>query len=160
MKDAVFKLFRVDLKDGTNVDVLVPFSLETIQFIEKKKTGSVLTGDFKQPRNYEFHKKFFSLLDLGYGQFNPIVKHKGITLRKNKEQFREDIIIAAGYYRSTFDLQGNLKLRAKSISFGRMTQETFEKLYSRVIDVLLENVLHNYTREEAEKAAEELIRYA
>ncbi len=140
--------------------VLVPVDKETIRFVSKKKEGAILSGEFSEPRNIDFHKKFFSLLDLGYGHFNPVVKHHDIVLKKNKEEFRKNIIILAGYYKTTFDIYGNVVLHAKSISFGRMKQDEFEKLYQKVIDVLLDKVLTNYTREEAEAAAMELIRYS
>ena len=77
------------------------------------------------PRNYEFLKKFFALINLTFDnqeQFN------------NIEDMREEIIIASGFYVKTTDLQGNEKKKAKSISFASMDETEFSELYSKVLD--------------------------
>ena len=109
-------------------------------------------GEFAQaeliiPRDPVFHRKFFALLNLGYEAWEPARKrktYKGMPVEKNFEQFREDVTILAGYYHQTFDLSGRMCLKAKSISFGKMEESEFEKLYSAVADVLLGKVLQSY----------------
>ena len=99
------------------------------------------------PRNGKFHRKFFALLGVGFDAWNPGRKrkqYKGMAVTKNFEQFREDIIILAGFYEQSFDLKGRLTLRAKSISFAAMDGVEFENLYGAVADVLLREVLTNY----------------
>lgn len=52
--------------------VLIPATPDARDFIEKKvKLGAVLYADFKQARNPAFHRKFFSLLNLGFDYWQP-----------------------------------------------------------------------------------------
>lgn len=52
--------------------ILVPASPETSDILQKKiKIGAVLCADFKQARNAAFHRKFFSLLNLGFEYWIP-----------------------------------------------------------------------------------------
>lgn len=46
-------------------DLLVPATRDARDFLRSKKVGSVLYADFKQARNPAFHRKLFSLLNLG-----------------------------------------------------------------------------------------------
>jgi hypothetical protein len=86
--------------------------------------------------------------------------HKGIQIQKNFERFRHDITILAGYYDFTLDINGNTKAIAKSISFASMSQDEFEKLYSKTIDVLLARVFNKtYTEEELRQVVDKIIGY-
>ncbi|HGM7056759.1 TPA: DUF1367 family protein [Serratia marcescens] len=52
-------------------NLLVPTTREARDFLQSKKIGSVLYADFKQARNPAFHRKFFSLLNLGFHYWQP-----------------------------------------------------------------------------------------
>ena len=126
--------------------------------------GELIDMEIVIPRNPRFHRKFFALLEIGFDAWEPGRKHKsykGREVSKNFESFREDITILSGYYDQTFDLQGRLKLRAKSISFASMDDPEFEQLYSAVIDVLLSNVLTAYRgREDIDAVVDRVLRFA
>lgn len=122
-----------------------------------KKTTSMEPGEcavveMRFPRNQRFHRKFFALLELGFESWEPKRKrkqYKGMAVEKNFEQFREDVTILAGFYEQTFNLRGEMKLKAKSISFANMDDVEFEHVYSAVADVLLREVLLNYAGRDA-----------
>lgn len=109
-----------------------------------------LTKDRSTPH----HRKFFALLHFAFAHWEV---EEGF---KDFESFRENITILAGHYKQVWDVNGNLVLRAKSISFAKMDQVEFDALYSRVIDIILKHVLTRYTREDLESVALEVIRYA
>jgi len=71
----------------------------------------------------------------------------GINPEKNFDRFRKDIAILAGFYEATFRLNGDVRLEAKSISFHSMSEDEFEELYTKTIDVIVKHVLNNYTDE-------------
>lgn len=125
--------------------------------------GEIFDVEFKFIRNWMFHKKFFALLNYGFDCWEPNRKHKthkGIAIEKNREQFREDITIAAGFYDQTFDLNGRMRLKAKSINFGSMDDAEFEKVYSAVVDVLLVTVFARYKdSEELDQVMDQLISF-
>lgn len=119
--------------------------------------GELMKIEATIPRNPMYHRKFFALLRTGFDAWVPPMVG-GDTPQKNFEQFREDITILAGYSEAAFDIDGNLRLRAQSISFGSMEQPQFEALYSAVVNVLLERVLTTYAdREELDLVVEKIM---
>lgn len=104
----------------------------------KVKVGSPISGNFTKPRNYEFHKKYFALLNLAF-EYSDI---------NNFEFFRKEIIKRAGYYESYINFKGIEVFEAKSISFAKMDNLEFEILFKKTIDVILKYVLKNNTEEE------------
>lgn len=140
---------------------LCPDDEQTVEYVKKLKVGAPISAEVKQPRNYEFHKKYFALLALGFDYFEPEAnEYKGHPVEKNFERFRHDIAILAGYYTFVTDIKGEVKAQAKSISFGSMSQEEFESLYSKTIDVLLKYVLRNYSEEELRIAVDQIVGFA
>ncbi len=131
--------------------------------ITRMEPGELCNVEFKFPRNSKFHRKLFALLLVGYEAWEPGRKHKtykGKPIAKNFEQFREDIIILSGWYEQTFTLRGEMRLRAKSISYASMDDEEFGRLYSAVADVLLERVLTAYKgRAELDDVVERIVRF-
>jgi hypothetical protein len=133
------------------------------RWISKLEAGELCNIEFKFPRNSKFHRKLFALLLVGFEAWEPGRKHKtykGIPIAKNFEQFREDITILAGFFEQTFTLRGEMRLRAKSISFAKMDDAEFESLYSAVADVLLDRVLTAYKgREELDDVVDRIMRF-
>lgn len=123
--------------------------------------GEFAVIEMRIPRNPRFHRKFFALLNVGFEAWEPPRKrktYKGMAVTKNFDQFREDVTILAGFYEQSFDLDGRMKLRAKSISFANMEEPEFEQLYSAVADVLLAKVLHTYLgRAELDEVVERIV---
>ena len=119
--------------------------------------GELAEVTFVVPRNPRFHRKFFALLNLGFEAWEPALEHAGQTVAKDFEQFREDITILAGHYVQTWTLEGEMRLRAKSISFASMDNDEFEKVYNSVADVLLGRVLKNYTRADLDRVVDRIL---
>lgn len=106
--------------------------------------GELIQVEMVFSRNPLFHRKFFALLNIGFECWEPALTHNGQPVEKNFDQFREDVIILAGFYEQTWNLDGVMTVRAQSISFARMDDAAFEKVYSAVADVLLARVLGLY----------------
>ena len=121
--------------------------------------GELAEVMFVVPRNPRFHRKFFALLNIGFEAWEPTLTHEGHVVEKDFEQFRVDVTILAGHYVQTWTLDGEMRLRAKSISFASMDDAEFERVYSSVADVLLSRVLTNYTdRAELDRVVEHIMR--
>lgn len=111
---------------------------EDAERILKLPSGTGIRAKITKIRNYDFHRKFFAMLQVGFEAFEPAIKeHKGFPVQKHFERFRKDCIIAAGYYDVVAKLDGKVRAEAKSMSFGSMDQAEFEKLYTAVCNVLL-----------------------
>ncbi|EBG6922926.1 DUF1367 family protein [Salmonella enterica subsp. enterica] len=57
--------------EKTFQNFLIPVDPGTSEILQLLPTGQLLTGEFRKPRNYAFHKKFFRLLSLGYHYWTP-----------------------------------------------------------------------------------------
>lgn len=112
--------------------------------IARMGTGDIMAAELSFTRNPAFHRKMFALLNLGFDCWNPALHYRGRQVEKNFEQFRSDVIIQAGYYDQTWSLDGQMTLRARSLSYSSMDDVEFEQVYSAIADVLLSKVLTNY----------------
>lgn len=140
---------------------LIPSSDEDREKFQKWKTGALIKGEFTQSRNPKFLRKFHALINLGFEAWEPREKeYKGHAVQKNRERFRADVTIAAGFYDLVADLHGGVHARAHSISFASMSEEQFEKVYSAVVDVLLQDVLKAYTRADLDRVIDEILAFA
>lgn len=141
-------------------EALIPFDEGAAEFVRKAKTGSLIHADFKKMRNYEFHKKYFALINFAYEQWEPTeVRYKGIVVAKNVKRFRKDMAILAGFCEPTFTVNGDVRFEPMSISFANMEETDFEKLYSKTIDVVLARILTRYTRDDLDAVIAKLLQF-
>lgn len=114
-------------------------SLETSDGI---KIGAIVKAIVTQPRNLKFHKKFFALLNLGFEHWAPDkLEWQGIQAVKSFDVYREQVTILAGYREVTYNLDGSVKVTAQSISFAKMDDLKFQKLYKAVFLVIWNKVM-------------------
>lgn len=136
-------------------EVLIPADDETTERISKMPFDSLIRGDFKKIRSPGNHRRFFALMDIAFDAFDP---YDTATL-KNREQLRSDLIIAAGYYTTIVNLDGELMLKAKSMSFSSMEEVEFKELFNRVAQVVLDRILTNYTRADLDEVVEKVMAF-
>lgn len=131
--------------------------------INNLEPGEVINFEAIFPRNGKYHRKFFSMLNFAFESWEPdrVRKtYKGQPVAKNFDRFRRDIVIQAGFYDQTFDIDGNMKLEAHSISFANMDDEQFDAVYSACVDVILSKVLTTYNgRAEFDSVMEKMVGY-
>ena len=138
--------------------MLVPYDEGAREFIDSLNMGVALRGKFTKMRNPAFHRKFFGMLDVGFDAFDPGEKEfRGLPCQKNRERFRKDVIVAAGFFEPVIALNGEVRAEAKSISFANMDDIEFEQVYSKVADVLLQRVLTKYTRADLDAVVEQIM---
>ena len=119
---------------------LVPLYPSDYDNKRKLKIGETYEADIKNPRNIGFHKKFFALINLG---------HQNTSLDLPFEVYRRYCIMKAGFVSIYQTPKGNL-YEPQSIAFGNMDEDTFQDVYSRVLDVVIADI--GSTSEEIEKA--------
>ena len=148
------KIFLVRSPGG-----LSPSDDSSATFLSKIKQGQLVSADIVSPRNAKFLRKFFAMLDVGFDAWEPEEQtYKGQVAEKDRDRFREDITILAGFYRVVTNINGEVRLQAESISFANMPDdEQFEKVYSAVANVLLRKVLKNYTRADLDQVVERML---
>lgn len=89
----------------------------------KLKLGQMYQVEITKPRNLEFHKKFFALINICYGNQECF---------GNSESLRKYLIMKAGYYNHIETPQGAF-YEPQSISFASMDELEFNKLYDAVL---------------------------
>lgn len=100
-----------------------------LEAFKKIKAGEIMEVEIKKARNPKLHNKFFSLLNLAFSNQD---------LYDNKDEFREDLTIEAGYYIERVNkFTGEVKKYAKSISFASMDDLEFQDLYSDILRVIV-----------------------
>jgi hypothetical protein len=137
---------------------LIPVDPQAAEFIAKLKVGQGVTAAIKRHRNPGHHRKFFALLNVAFDAWEPVeATYKGQVVGKNFDQFRNDIVVLAGFYEMAVNLKGETRLTAKSISFGSMDQDEFDTLYNATCNVILQRILTNYTRDDLDAVIDRLM---
>jgi hypothetical protein len=142
---------------------LVPNDPKTEDWFRRLKIGEVVHSDFKKYRNYKFHKKLFALFNLAFEYFDPPeIDTKWGKPEKSFDNFRKNLTILAGHGHLVFNIDGTYKMEADSLSFGSMSQETFEELYNNVLDVILKRipVLSDVTKEEIDELVNKVLAFS
>ena len=143
-------------------NALVPDGDEEVEKIKRFKVGKVIKCEVAEMRNGQFHRKYWSLVNTAFDMWsaNAIPRqHNGMDVRLCKEVFQKDLMLLTNYCSPVAHI-GGLGYMADSISFAKMTQETFEKLYSDTIDVILQKVLPGLDEDDLNEAMERTLAYA
>lgn len=152
-------------EEGAQFGVLLPEygDKASEKFVGALKPKQVIVADFKKPRNYQFHKKWFALVNFAYDHWTPneikVTKWENVVPEKSFERFRKDIIILSGRYDAVYRLDGSFVIEPKSISFASMDEIEFSKLYNATKTVILERILTNYTEKDLDFVIKELERF-
>ena len=97
--------------------------------MSKFREGEVIEVDVKKARNYQQHKRFFALLNVGFA---------AQTSFDSFDWWREFITMKSGNFESCQSPNGEWMYRAKSIRFDKMDNIEFEKLYKDVSQTIID----------------------
>lgn len=118
--------------------------------LAKIKFGAEVQVEIKRPRNIQFHRKFFAMLNLVY---------------ENQEHYPSvDALltvckIATGHSEAIKTKFGIVYL-PKSISFAKMTAHEFDEFYGRAVSWVIEEVIPGLERSQLDsEVAEKLSRF-
>lgn len=158
----------MDLLFTKGVSGLVPACEEAAEWYRKKKLGATILVDPREPRNGSFHRKYFALLDMAFDYWADSAKtleYKGQSVLPDKERFRKDCIILAGFYRPVANIKGEVRIEAESLKWASMTEERFTQLYEATIRVLLARVFNGqvckaWTESELRAVVEQVLSFA
>ena len=143
---------------------LAPADDESRALIETLKIGAPVRAKLARARNLQFHRKVFALFKLAFDSWEPgdTKEYKGRHVEKNFDRFRKDLLILAGFYKATYNIKGDVRLEAESISFASMSEDRFQQVFKAVLNVVWKHVLQQagYKSEaDVERVVEELLRF-
>ncbi len=118
---------------------LVPVDEISEERIRSLPVGKVIKIIVSLPRNYENHKRFFSFLKTTF----EIQDHF-----TDPEIYRKWIEMKAGHFVTAVAPNGTMIFLPKSISFSAMSEDEFQKMFKKCIDVFLEVWGDRITEEE------------
>lgn len=151
------------LMQKTPGGTLAPLGQDATEMVAKLRIGQPVWCDVVRTGNNKLFRKWFVLLDIGYEAFEPMpVKTSGgmeIVPEKNRERFRKEVTIMAGFHELVATLDGRVRVEAKSVSPDRMPPEEFERLYSATINVLLKLVIKGKTADELDAWVNQIMRF-
>ena len=98
------------------------------ELAKKIKVNEPYEFEYKFKRNYQFHKKFFALVNMVF---------QNQETYTNIEHLRKDLTIEAGYYTTRSNLDGEEIKEADSISFSNMDNNKFSEFYNAILDVIV-----------------------
>ena len=114
------------------------YNSESEEVINKLSENEVYYYDVKKERNPQFHAKLFVLFTIGY---------QNVETKLPFDAWRKIKTMEAGYFDSWTTEKGTY-FEAKSLSFEKMSQEEFDDLYSKVLQVIANEI--GTTNEELE----------
>lgn len=91
----------------------VPADEPSASLLRKYKVGEAYRADVVKPRNYKHHKLILALLSLTYENLPERYSRSYASF----DQFRYAVAEAAGHAESYVSLEGEIRTRAKSISY-------------------------------------------
>lgn len=101
---------------------LVPFGESDKTRFAKIGQGEILTVDYNKKRNYEFHKKFFALLNVGF---------ENQDVFEAFDIYRAYVLIAIGFCDVMITAKGETNYLPKSISYDNLPDNNdFERVYN------------------------------
>ena len=104
----------------------------------KFKTGEQYQVEIKLHRRPEFHRKVFAFFNFCFYHWKS--DRVFIDETGQFDVFRKNLIVLAGFYDEYFNLKGEVRIEAKSLSFGSMSQEEFELCYSALINAAIRTI--------------------
>jgi len=125
--------------------MLRPANQPDADSVKNIANGSILNAKIVQPRNPKFHRKFFAMLGFFFElwEIPDGLEYKGIKPEKNYDQFRKDILIAAGFRELIVNIKNECRFVAKSISFASMGDDEFTEVYRLVFNTCWRHVMSN-----------------
>lgn len=147
---------------------LIPACEEASEWLRKKKLGATILVEPREMRNGPFFKKWWALVSLAYDYWSEnvqTVEYKGARVLPNKQRFRKDVTIMAGFYEAVVNIKGEVRLEAESLKWAKMSEERFTELYDATINALLQNVFNGkvcptWSEEELRSVAEQVLQFA
>lgn len=125
---------------------LVPLYDSDLDMKKRLREGTTVRCRVSNPRNYEFHKKFFALARLTFENLPARLAELWDvrTVEDMVRRFKRDL----GYFTNTLNEYGEHEVEYLSISFDAMEQHEFEQFYEGCLDLVTRDYLRGVDRQE------------
>jgi len=119
---------------------LIPSYSDDYEEKRKLKIGVTYKAKITVPRNLNFHRKYFSLINCAWEYQSEVRQEK--LFKNSVDLFRKTVEITAGHCDTIWSTRLKEFVEIpKSIAFDKMDDAEFSDLYERVKDVLFSTFL-------------------
>ena len=122
-----------------------------VEKLSKWKFGEILRAKVSKPRNINFHRKYFALLNVAFDNQD---KYDSF------EDLRVEVQLKCGWYQEHVTTKGQMIYIPKSIAFANMDEIEFAELYDKAIDIILANFCIGSTKEEIDQKVLEILDFS
>lgn len=126
--------------------VFVPAFDHDLPRLTKFKNGEMYTADIKLTRNPAFHRKMFAFFKFCFAHW--AAENAGYEFTDEytqKEEFRKNLTILAGFFDVVTTIKGETKVRAKSLAYGNMEPDEFERCYNAMVNAAIKHLFGRTT---------------
>ena len=106
----------------------VPSNNEAQKQYDKDNYGDLVECRMISIRCPAEHRRFFVMIGEAFDYANS---------KRTRNHFRTDLTFEAGFYEVRVNHTGKTYAVAESLSYANMNNETFQKVHSRVLDVII-----------------------
>jgi len=128
--------------------VFVPAFDHDLPRLTKFKNGEQYTAEIKLTRNPAFHRKMFAFFNFCFEYWS--AENSGYEFTDEytqKEEFRKNLTILAGFFDVVTTIKGETKVRAKSLAYANMEPDEFERCYNAMINAAIKHVFGSTTHQ-------------
>ena len=126
--------------------VFSPANETDLERLQRFKNGETYVAEIKLTRSPAHHRKAFAFFQFCYDHWtSENTGYECSDEHTQKEEFRKNLTILAGFYDVVTTIRGETKVRAKSLAFASMDQEEFERCYSSLINAAIKHVFAGTT---------------
>ena len=118
--------------------VLIPASDADEEKLTKFHTGEIYPVELKGSRNPAFHSKMFAFFNFCFQYWK--CDRGFLSEAKQFDHFRKELTKVAGFYDEVWDINGNLRLEAKSLAYSSMKPDDFEECYKALINAAITHI--------------------
>jgi hypothetical protein len=109
---------------------LIAINDSDLDQIKRLKQNTEYKFEVVHPRNYQFHKKFYALLNLGFANQDRY---------EHFEEYRAIKTMQAGFFKMIVTEKGKVFI-PESISFSNMDELEFEVVYKKILDIIASEI--------------------
>lgn len=131
---------EISMVKGAN-GVFVPAFEHDLPRLTKFKNGEMYAFNIKLSRNPSFHRKMFAFFKFCFDHW--CANKAGLENMDEYSQFdrfRKDLTILSGFYEQTVRLNGEVRTEAKSLAYGDMESDEFERCYHAIVNAALKHI--------------------
>lgn len=133
---------------------LAPYSEYDERIIDRLGAGEVVRLRVDKERDPKHHARFFAFLRMLWLEIEDIQKYFATP-----EYLRLHLLEKAGAVKSYTMPDGRVITEVASIAFDQMDDLEFNKVFSDVLDYVLQTFLHEYCRDDLDHMLEEVLRF-